>query len=356
MAPVSPAVNILEHSNEFTGDVMKYRTAIRWYRPTSCGYYKHGYPDTPVFGSLDYLMDELVHFTKNKKLSQTRLLADQTVLQTYVAGISESNGVYAVVLWNQVNSTGRTVNSLPGDALVGQAKAEKTKVKKGNIPGYPTYFLVLPEYEAIGVLRVIDNVSGLDAFKKYAGMFLEASTRSVVSEMDGGNVSIKGYREKKQDPIQALFPRFALQVRRDETRAQFIRDNAAKVRKVIRLRTLDVQQNPSDFAAWQGFLKWVGLSSSHASKSEMRVKNEVDVNNDASSIIKLVDENENAVVAHENDFGFIMTGGGDPHWLSNAICSATIELELVAENGVFSAVQISQAAGKAKVTLSKTIL
>jgi hypothetical protein len=302
-------------------------------------------------------MDELVHFTKGKKLTQTRLLADQTVLQTYVAGIAASQGVYALVLWNQINSDGRTVNSLPGDALVGQAKAEKSTVKKGNIPGYPTYFLVLPQHDAVGVVRIVDNVSGLDACKKYLGMFLEVSARAVVTAMEGKEVVIKGYRQKKQDPVQPLMPRFALQVRRDETRAQYIRDNAAKVRKVIRLRTLDVQQNPTDFAAWQSFLKWVGLTSNHAGRSEMRVKNEVDVNNDAPSIIKLVNDNEHLVVAQENDFGFVMSGeGGDTHWLSNAICSANIELELTAVNGVFSALEIAQAAAKSKATLVKTIV
>jgi len=334
---------------------MKYKAVVRWYDVSSCGYYKHGDPAVPVFGSLQYMVNELIFFTKKKRLADTKMLADPNTLKTYVAGVSEDNGVYAIVLWNQVQGDGKSVSSLPADALVGEAKAEKSRVKRGYIPGFPTYFLVIPEKNAIGTLRVVDNVPGLDAFRRYCNLFLENSTRGVVTELQGGDVVIEGYRETKKDVVQSLRPRFALQVKRDTSRAQYIRDNAEKVRKVVRVRTLDVAKNSGDFTAWQQFLKLVGLSSSHAGRSEMRVKNEVDVNNDEKAIIKLVDDNEHLVVAKENDFGFVFSGAGEPHWLSSAICTTSVELDLVGTSGVFAASNIAAAAALRKVALLKSI-
>ncbi|MBN5031837.1 hypothetical protein JY419_20575 [Stenotrophomonas maltophilia] len=334
---------------------MKFKTAIRWYDVASCGYYKHGDPSAPVFGDLDYLMNELVFFSKKKKLADTQMLSDPNSLKTYIAGIAEKDGIYAIVLWNQVQGDGKSVNSLPADALVGEAKAEKSRVKKGNIPGFPTYFLVIPSRGVVGTLRIVDNVPGLDAFRRYCALFLENASRGVVTELVGSEVVVEGYRATKKDPVQALHPRLVLQVKRDKTRAQYIRDNADKVRKVVRVRTLDVAKNPSDFTAWQHFLKLVGLSSNHASRSEMRVKNEVDVNNDEKAIIKLVDDNEHLVVAKENDFGFVFSGSAEPHWLSSAICGASQELDVEGVNGVYSASSIANGAAQRKAALLSTI-
>lgn len=334
---------------------MKFKTAIRWYDVSSCGYYKHGNPSAPVFGDLDYLMKELIFFSKKKKLADTQMLRDPSSLKTYIAGIAENDGIYAIVLWNQVQGDGKSVNSLPADALVGEAKAEKSRVKKGNIPGYPTYFLAIPSKGVIGTLRIVDNVPGLDGFRRYCSLFLENSSRGVVTELVGSEVVILGYRESKKEEVQSLHPRMAMQVKRDKTRAQYIRDNAAKVRKVVRVRTLDVAKNPSDFTAWQQFLKLVGLSSTHASRSEMRVKNEVDVNNDEYSIIKLVDDNEHIVVAKENDYGFVFSGSAEPHWLSSAICGASQELDVEGVNGVYSASSIAKGAAQRKAALLSSI-
>ncbi|MDX5517570.1 hypothetical protein [Stenotrophomonas sp. RG-453] len=335
---------------------MKCKSSVRWYDVTSCGYYKHGETAAPVFGDISSMLAELVHFAKGKKLAQTRLLGSDDTLGTYLAGISSHDGVYVISLWNQVSGdTSNAVKSLPEDALVGQAKAVKTKIAKGNIPGYPTYFVVLPAEGVVGTLKVRDNVPGLDAFKRYANEFLSTSTRQTVTKLAKGEVEILGYRQSKKDEIAKLHPRMVLQVRRDKDRAAYIRENAEKVRKVVRSRTLNVLANPSDFTLWQSFLKAVGMSSKHAGKHEMHVKHQVDVNNDAPAIIALVDEHEHTVVPKDNDFGFVFTGQSEPHWLSNALCNTSFEIDVPAVNGVFLASDLAVKIAAKKAAIIATL-
>jgi len=296
-------------------------------------------------------MSELSHFATNKRLIDTRLAKDTRSLKTYLAGVSEHNGVYVVALWNEVQNTGNAINSLPGDATVGSARAVRTRVAKGNIPGYPTYFVAIPADELIGTLRVIDNIPGLDAFRSYMGNFLEGSTRAAVVELVGGEVQIAGYRRAKGRQVEPLHPRFSLQVRRNRDQAEMLRTNASRVRKVVRVRELDVVANPSDFTIWQEFMVKLGLPATAATKEEMRIKYEVDINQDEAAVIRLINENENIVVAKENDYGFILQGDAETHWLSNAIAGGKLEIEVNGVNGVFQADVLSSALGRRKSVL-----
>lgn len=335
---------------------MKCKSSVRWYDVTSCGYYKHGDTAAPVFGSLTYMLDELDNFAKGKKLSQTRLWNDHNTYGTYLAGIASDDGVHVISLWNQVSAdNSNAVKSIPGDSIVGNAKAVKTKVAKGYIPGFPTYFVALPEANVIGALKVHDNVPGVDAFRRYASGFLETSTRHTVTRLQNGEVEILGYRLSKNEEAAKLHPRLHMQVRRDKDRANYIRENADKVRKVVRSRTLNVVANPADFTLWQSFLKAVGMPQQHAGKHEMHVKHQVDVVNDPAAIIRLVDDHEHDVVPKDNDFGFVFTGQSEPHWLSNALCNTSFEIDVPALNGVFQAGDLAEKIAAKKAAILDTL-
>ena len=116
---------------------MKCKSSIRWYDVTSCGYYKHGDTAAPVFGDMASMLEELAHFAKGKKLGQTKLLGGEDTPGTYLAGIASHDGMHVISLWNQVSGDAtNSVKSLPVDAIVGQAKAQKTKFTRETSPGF----------------------------------------------------------------------------------------------------------------------------------------------------------------------------------------------------------------------------
>lgn len=330
---------------------MATKSSIRWYSVPACGYYPWGKGKPATIGSLQFLMTELQQFAKGKKLVNTRLVEDPDQLKTYLAGVSESAGLYVMVLWNEVPNDGNSVTALIGADPVGQAQVVTSELAVGAIPGFATYFVIIPQHGLVGALRVVDNIPGLDAFKSYLATFLASSTSVASVKKEGDEVVVKGYKDAAGVVQTKLYPRFALSLLRLTDQAAFIKANATKVRKIVRTKLLDVVANPKDMTAWQTFIGYLGLAKHAAPKTDMRIRYEVDVKPTKQEISTLVDQFSDDVEIGLDDVGFVFVGETDIHWLSNSIARSEIELNVQSENGVFSADVLAKALGPAKANL-----
>ncbi|MBE2211205.1 MAG: hypothetical protein IAE66_06320 [Xanthomonadaceae bacterium] len=296
-------------------------------------------------------MTELRKFAAGKKLVDTRLVEDPDQLKTYLAGIDENSGVYVVALWNEVPNDGSSVTALIGGDPVGQAQVVTSELADGAIPGFATYFVIIPEGQVLGVLRVVDNIPGLPALKSYLSTFLASSTNAVVTKQMGHEVQIVGYKDPAGTLHKSLYPRFALSLLRLMDQAAFIKANATKVRKVIRTRLLDVVANPKDLKAWQTFIGFLGLAKHAAPKTEMRVRYEVDVKATKAEISAIVEQFADDVEVGTDDVGFLFTGDTEIHWLSNSIARSEFALNVQSENGVFATKALAKELGPMKTKL-----
>lgn len=312
--------------------------SARFYSAVSCGYYPARGPKR--FGSIQYLMDELKAWSTNLDLVDTKLPYVEDALPVYLASISSRNGVYVVVLWVEVPTTSsKNVASIQANAKVGAATTVENAIVPGTIPGFPCYFVVLPQANTVVSLRLDNSVMGLKQFQGFMESFL--STASSAVRVDAADqTAIVSYADELGTEHEDVRARFALHLIRHGEQSDFIKQNAHRVRKIVRVRTLQ-SARPSDRNFWQELVDEIGFTQRPAQNLSTRLKYEMAVTAEPGQINQLVDDNVDAVDQAKNDFGFILEGDSTTiHWLSNSIASLDLELNLAQEGGMISPVQL----------------
>lgn len=306
----------------------------RFYNVSKCGYYEFPAESERVLGGLDYLMRELAHWSNGKNLVDTRLPTPSSDFPTYLAGIAHRAGCWVFVLWNEVPAGQGGVASVMGTSPVGQPEVHENRVVAGTIPGFPTYFLVIPGHSLFATLR-LDTVTGLEGCKNYLKTFQEISTRVAVPEVDDAGIAYVAGYENEEGEVLALYPRFQLQLIRSGTRRAAILAKSSKIRKIVRVKEMDPTDR-EDRALYQRGLDWIGLTH-RPPADKVKFRQEVEVRPTREEAAGIIDAIIDEVEPRVNDVGFVFVGEQSPLWLSGSIPADTLSVDVDEEEGVYSA-------------------
>lgn len=314
----------------------------RFYKVRKCGYYPYSASSDREIGGFPFLLEQLLAWSQNKTLERSRLPGSSEELPTYLLNIARHGSCWVIALWNEVPSSDSTVASVSRTSRVGQPQIHGNPIAAGSIPGFPTYFLCLPNHDLVATLKHEDRVTGLSGFKNYLSTFQEMGTSIADVEFDRDDLSryeVRGYR-LTDGQVKSLHPRFELQLLRSGTQRAAILSKHAQIRKVIRVKEMDPTSR-IDRTLYQRGLAWLGLTNKPIAE-RFRVRQEFDVELSQEEVATVIDGVGDDLEREKNDVGFLVRGEASTIWLSGSILGHQIRVDAVQEDGVFDAANLAE--------------
>lgn len=309
---------------------------VAFYKVERCGYYTYAQPQ-PAFGSLAGLMADVKKWSSGKALSDTRIDAasgDGDHLPVYLREIHESQSTFLLTAWNEVPADKEGyVASVPASAQVGSVQQVNNKIVPGTIPGYPTFFWILPARGLLATLRIDQRIAGQQAFQEYMQMFLATQSSHAVLKPQGqdgdGVTELWAYRaSSKSNPVTDVAPRFHTVMYKNPGAIDTIIKRVDDIRRVHRRVDLELK-NTSERALWQRALKVIGVTSVPDEPKKARFQANLSTLLTSAELKTLIKEWQDGAGNSEwDDCGFQFKGESEVHWLSGARASGEFQIDV----------------------------
>ena len=309
--------------------------SITFYRITECGYFSRG-DESVAFGSSPGLLEDLRNWSAGKKLIETKVSeVDESDTQgnTYLFDIKEKSGTWLITTWNETPSVEGNVVSVQGNSNVGDATIHMNPIVEGSIPGYATYFWMIPSKSRFASIRFHHPQTAQKPFSAYLEKFLEAHGRHVVvgEPNEESDYPILGYVKNAGDDPAHYYPRFRTALIKNPGQKQFLLDNIDKITKVIRKEVLDLTHG-DELTFWQKMLRQAGLSNPPTLPIKPRISFEVPFKPTSADINNLFQEWEEGGENKWDDFGIKLSGDQEIHWVSHTLARRRFDLAVERDN------------------------
>lgn len=310
---------------------------VTFYNVAQCGYYAHANP-APQFGSMGGLLSELRGWSQGKQLAQTRIgspAGDGDQLPIYLSAIDELQGTYLVTAWNEVPADkDGNVASVPAAAPVGRVKQVNNAVQPGTIPGYPTFFWLLPSEQVVATLRFNQAVTGQKAFQEYLEQFLAVQSSHAVmlppnEKSEDEPLTVWAYRANpKATPTTKVAPRFRTKLVTKPGQIDMITRRVADIRRVHRKAELELKDT-TERAMWQKALSFIGVEPAHTQPKKAKVQASMSATVTSAELKTIIKEWQGKNGSSEwDDCGFQFTGETEVHWLSGVRASGDFNIDV----------------------------
>lgn len=319
----------------------KIQARITLYNIFEAGLYERGEKD-PTFGDLSIFLKDLKSWVAGKTLNKTCTYAclDECELKTFCYDIQEGiKGHYLLITWNKVSSFTNSVASVSGTSKVGEADIKTSNHGLDDIPGFPTYFWIMPDQNKFAAITFDYTQNGRQDLNRYLREFFGKLSGYVVSETDKeGKKIIKHFKdpkETKQYPM--LYGKFNAKLVVNPGKVQYLLNNWKDIRKVYRHNEMlisEVIKLPK--VATLG--KLIGLNYDSKKNSAIKFKLEADMQfNSKEELQSVIDEwNEIQNPTKWENLGFGMVGNNQkPIWLSESRAIDTFDCPLERDSKQF---------------------
>lgn len=314
---------------------MPEEVTIRLYQIKKCGYYPLR-SSVRSFGGIAETLQQLhdwVHDPR-KSLADTKVfdVVDASGLDpVYCFDIKRhESGLWLLVTWNKSHTTNGRVASVDGTRPVGVAGVTLTDPPPGGIPGYPTYFLFLPNQSTLATVQFDGFRNGHMNMCEYLRQFLAKYSAYVVEvEPDDGEDVICGYSpSENEDPMPDVVPRFESAPLTVPGPVEFIRQNRERIRKVIRRNKLSFSV-PNERNMLLRLLSLQSVGNAEVHQGIVKTRYEVNIRLSDEELEALIGEWErHGDDAKWQDVGFVVDGDAKIHWLGRAYCRTEIEVNV----------------------------
>jgi len=315
------------------------KLTLKFYKIDRCGYYKEKGINSDLV-SIEGVFDNLKEWLEkdNKQLQDTLttdILAKSEQLPVYCIDVSKSKkGNFLVTTWNKVETTDGNISSIKIDEplLTATKNVVSTKLPKNSIPGYATYFYIIPEEEILATIKFNHISNGHQGLNSYIKGFLTKYSKYVQYEIDKDDkskIEITGYGISKIDCDANLYPYFKSSLKKNKTNTQRILSNIASINKIIRKTTVSTTiQEDKDFTT--KLMKYLGTTFLSKKDEEFQLKYEMKLaptKDNVKEIIKSWKSQDSW-----DDVGFKLKGEDNPIWLSADIPSKEFEFDIKRDN------------------------
>lgn len=338
------------------------KARISIYDISKCGYYKWR-GDDPEFGSIDEVVRDLSLWSKGKLLVATKTYEPEDYTElfpAYLLDVKEKNGNWLVKIWNETPASEGNVHSVVGTSSVGNPKVIANEIEKGSIPGFATYFWIVPKNNIFASVGFQHLITGQPAFQQYMKSYMEMFSKFVVHAKAPApdiDIEILGYRQSNKDKPLNLHPRFQTALFSKPGDYEFLKKNVDKITRAVRKTKLQLNRN-DDLKMWQQFLRWTQISVPKGKPADfINLQYVVGANiteNDLTNIIREYQDNQDR---QWDDYGFKVKGDQKTHWLSHASARGEFELDVIKDNDeVFNTDSLLAALDKRKAAILKLML
>lgn len=314
------------------------------YRISRCGYYpwrNEGGNVAPYFGGTSQTLAQLTQWAQGKTLGRTSTLnlapGDESTEVYFVAAEHHvETGDYLVCTWNRYPGNRQNVSSIGVGDVVGSVSSKVTEVDENRIPGYATYFWVMPGEARIATINLKHPNKGLGRFSTYLQSFLKfvnpAHVVPAEQQPDDGTIKISGYRSEPTGDIfqSTVKPLFNIESIPLGGEIETLRQNVSQIDKV-ECKTVIRSKSTADMAKWQSIMS-IGRLFRHASprQEDTVVKLEIPMSFTLDELNQTIEEwspDPNHTGDTKGDIGFHLRGG-KTKWLSRSQARKTYALEV----------------------------
>lgn len=334
------------------------KVKIVFYKITEFGYYSRG-KKPKNWGGVDELIDDLLQWQKGLTLGDTALPKGEPVidengqetahyLPSYLLSV-EKNNTYGsmITIWNSVADASGQVASIASASKLGNVTSkdfQKTKVTAGHIPGFPTYFWILPDNKTIANIRLLEETR---VHKEYFLSYMKAALRwKAISRYVTEETSEKKYAKKfnytdgKGSKTISALVKFNLSVKQNASQKTYLIKNANKINKVHSKNSYLVKDEGEQAPL---IARLLGLQlAPPASKKVVEITSTVDAMDVSEGKIFTQQELKSFIEDWEeghqdkseelqtefDDIGFQLKGDSQINWLSHSQQRAEVPLKL----------------------------
>lgn len=141
---------------------------------TRCGFYEQGSARMPLFGDLSAWHNDFIKWVQGRQsVALTTTFQDQDAKSpmVYCAGTVQQGSGFGLILWHGVPATEKGIAYIKMDAPPGKVDAQEAQLDQNSIPGWPSYFWILPQQGLLARLqptgKIRNRSTGLPACRDY---------------------------------------------------------------------------------------------------------------------------------------------------------------------------------------------
>jgi hypothetical protein len=306
---------------------------ITFYSLKKCGFYPWGM-EHPVFGGIEDTFDQLVEWGADADLSITKLIdpaPDDDEHPVYLLGTKRTGKDFVFALWNEAPSANGAVTSISMASKVGSPQVHQNPLEAGTIPGYATYFWVVPEHKVLASIKPLGNTSGLTAMQNYIKKFLMLKTRYAIDGVnEAGEYTVIGHTDQGDNKPSNAHPRFHVTTFKKAGRRPYLIANHAKISKVIRVGHVTVDKI-TDRGILQSFIQFVrgDVAQSNRVTGVRKATVELEYTPTEAELISMMEnDDKDEDGTRWEDLGFTLNGEDKTIWINKSRASDTFKLDL----------------------------
>lgn len=333
-------------------DLATLKTAhVSFFSATQCGFYGRG-DNAPRFGGLHDTFAQLEEWGRDLDLSVTKLIdldpgADDVPI--YLLGVKAIGRNWLLGCWNEVPAHDGAVASISKNSKVGQAaKVHANPISPDTIPGYATFFYVVPARNAVACITFDGAASRRKSMAAYVRRFLNLESKYAIEEEAGdGVIQIVGFTDQGDNVPLPVGPRFNLDPFQKAGRRDFLIANSDKVTKVIRRGHVSLSKKV-DLQMFQTFVQFVRGDKSKAADvtglHTVRVELAYTPTREELTSMITAEEDDSELLQWER-LGFEVKGEDQPIWVDRTLARGEIDLSVERSSGVITLDSLATAVG-----------
>ena len=317
---------------------MREEVRLGFYAVRQCGYFLYGESDTPAFGNLQQVLEDLQTWGGGRNLLDTKTFdARRDQLPVYLLDIRRvpNSEAWVIALWNETPSYEDQVASLMPTSTVGSVEVAMNEIPPGSIPGYATYFAFVPSRSLAVGLRFQHETFGNAGMRAFLRGFMRLGTRHTVfgSSAEGADINVIGYAEAPGARVLKARARFRTEPQRKEAERGLLLERARSVTKVVRKTGLQ-PAHQENLAFWQRLLRHAGLREPARRPDEIKVQYVMEARLEPDDMQRVFEEYDHGPAESEwEDIGFVLKGdAATTHWLSAATPKLSLDVDVHRDN------------------------
>lgn len=242
---------------------------------------------------------------------------------------------YLLAMWNESDSKDDSIQLLSVDSAIGEADVSNVDIDPQASPGYPAYFVVMPERGLILNLRFEHRLNGSQPFRRYILGFMQESSDFCVWDEDD-DTKLLGYCEDmaKWDADSAFLPLFRYQLVRRGGDTDWLRRQVTNIRKVIR-RAIIYPKLPEHRPMYESAYGILGLTPNNRQSAGINFEYDFKVRLTPEKLEQIIAECAPGEVDDAwSDVGFVMAKQASKiHWLSGSYAREKSVLDVARTEG-----------------------
>jgi hypothetical protein len=304
---------------------------LNYFDVDRCGYHRHG-NDTPEFGGLSDTLAEISTWARGKTLRQTKTFDpgdNDSVFPVYLSDMATNpvTGDSVFVTWNETPTFEGRVTAAGGDDLVGAVDVELVDVPDGKIPGFPCYFLFIPEHSTLVCVRFNGQMhTGQPGFARYIQEFLSRYSSHVVLVGREDGVEVTAYTAGPTEAPNGALPYYRTRVTKVPGKIEWLRGEIANIRKLVRKDVLTSGLAPNR-TRFNDIWSWFGVINPMPAAAATKFDFEIDcalTEQEFTSLVQFEQRDDDP----RRDMGFKLRGSNETHWLSHALVKQEFNLNV----------------------------